>query len=235
MAKKKDKKQEVKEESRWRHYCKGTYTKVLENMHQHAPWELWLDAVVGTVLTLLFTWLAMHSSFTGNLFNTVADVESPELIDLYTGSSHRAGVPKYSNITVMPIDGCSRQDVTTALEILSEMEPLAIGLDVTFPFYADGDDMLMEAIMSNGNLVMASCPSPNTYFEPILREEGVTFGSVVLDVKSRHDIVRSFTPATYTETDTVWSFEMQLARMAGANVAKFTRTTSMPISSIRTC
>ena len=211
----------MKEESRWRHFRKGTHARVLENMHQHEPWELWLDAVVGTVLTLFFTWLAIHSSFTGNLFNTLADVDSSELIDLYTSSSHRTGVPKYSNITVMPTDGCSRQEVTTALELLSEMESQAIGLDVTFPYYADGDEMLMEAIMSNGNLVMATCPSPNTYFESILREEGVTFGSVVLDVNSRHDIVRSFAPATYTKTDTTWSFEIQLARMAGANVAKF--------------
>jgi len=215
------KKKEIKHESRWHRFRRGTHEAIHDNLRQHEPWEQWLDAIVGTVLTLLFTWMALHSTAAGDLFNSMAEIDSPELIDLYNGSAHRAGVPKYSPITVMPIDGCSRQDVTTALEILSDFETTAIGLDVTFPFYADGDEMLVEAIMSNGNIVMATCPSPPSYFEPILQDEGVTFGSVVLDVDTRHDIVRTFTPARYEQTDTVWSFELQLARMVGAHVAKY--------------
>ena len=219
VKKKQDKQQESL--SRWARFKQGTHEAIRDNLHQHEPWEQWVDAIVGTILTLLFTWMALHSSVTGDLFHSLAEIDSPELIDLYTSSSHRTGVPKYSNITIMPIDGCSRQDVTTALEILSDLETKAIGLDVTFPFYADGDEMLVEAIMSNGNLVMATCPSPASYFEPILKEEGVTFGSVVLDADTRYDIVRSFVPAQYEQADTTWSFEIQLARMAGANVAKF--------------
>ena len=217
MAKKKQKDQL----SVWHRLRHGTRTTIHKNMNMHKPWEKWVDAAATTILTLLFTWLALHSTFTGNLFRTVADTDSPELIDLYTGSARNTGVPKYSDIIVMPIDGCSRQDVTTALEILSDMNPKAIGLDVIFPYYADGDEMLLEAIMSNGNIVMASCPTPHTYFESILREEGVTFGSVVFDVETRHDIVRSFKPAVYSKTDTIWSFELQLARMVGADVARF--------------
>lgn len=220
MAKKKQDKQQ-ESLSRWARFKKGTHEAIHDNLHQHEPWEQWVDAIVGTLLTLLFTWMALHSSVTGDLFKSLAEIDSPELIDLYSSSSHRTGVPKYSNITIMPIDGCSRQDVTTALEMLSDMETKAIGLDVTFPFFADGDEMLVEAIMSNGNIVMATCPSPTSYFEPILKDEGVTFGSVVLDADTRYDIVRSFTPAHYGESDTLWAFETQLARMAGANVAKF--------------
>ena len=86
------------------------------NLKQHAPWEEWVDAGVSTALTLLLVWLFLHSTITGDLFNSVAEIDSPELIDLYTSTSHRQGVPKYSSILLMPIDGCSRQDVTTALE-----------------------------------------------------------------------------------------------------------------------
>ncbi len=211
----------IPKRSLWQRLWSGTRQTIRENLKEHEPWEEWVDAVVATVLTLLCTWLALHSSFTGDLFNTITDTDSPELIDLYNSSSRRTGVPKYSSITIMPIDGCSRQEVTTALELLSDMETTAIGMDVVFPYYADGDEMLVEAIMSNGNIVLASCPSPSTYFEPMLADEGVTFGSVVLDVKTRHDVVRTFAPAVYTPTDTVWSFEMQLARMAGAGVSTF--------------
>ena len=204
---------------------------IKRNLRQHAPWEQWVDAGVSTVVTLLLVWLLLHSSITGDLFSSVAEIDSPELIDLYTSTSHRSGVPKYSSILLMPIDGCSRHDVTTALEILSEMEPQAVGVDVTFPFYAEGDDRLLEAIMSNPHIVLASIPektdsgfqmnAQSSYFEPVLREEGVKFGSVVLDADSRYDIIRSFTPAVFSGKDTVWSLEIQLARMAGADVTRF--------------
>ena len=201
------------------------------NLKQHAPWEEWVDAGVSTALTLLLVWLFLNSTITGDLFNSVAEIDSPELIDLYTSTSHRSGVPKYSSILLMPIDGCSRQDVRTTLEILSEMEPKAIGMDVTFPFYAEGDDRLLEAVTSNRKIVLASIPektdsgfqmnAQSSYFEPVLRENGVTFGSVVMDAESRYDIIRSFTPALFGERDTIWSLEMQLARLAGADVTRF--------------
>lgn len=205
----------------WHRYRQDARARIGESIRSHRPWEIWVDVAATTILTLLFTWLAIQSTFTGNLLSAMADTDSPELIDLYISSARRTGVPKRSDIMVLPIDGCSRQEVTTALELLNEMQPKAIGVDVVFPNYADGDDMLVEAIMSNANIVMASCPDPQTYFEPILRDEGMSFGSVVLDAETRHSIVRTFSPVRYSEKDTTWSFEMQLAQMAGADISAF--------------
>ncbi len=198
-----------------------TRAKTRENFSQHPLWELWVDVITVTLLTLLFTWLLFDSDFSGNLFGTAAEIDTPELIDLYSASAHQTDVPRYSNITLLSIDGCSRQEVTTALEILNGMEPRAIGVDVVFQYPAEEDDALINAIVHNDKIVMATIPYNGSYFEHALREQGTSFGSVVFNTSSRYDVVRSFLPAVLNETDTTWSFDILLARKAGATTGCF--------------
>ena len=172
-----------------------TRAKTRENFSEHPLWELWVDVITVTMLTLLLTWLLFDSDFSGNIFGTAAEIDTPELIDLYSASAHQTDVPRYSNITLLSIDGCSRREITAAMETLNGMEPLTIGVDVVFQYPAEEDDALINAIANNDKIVMATIPSNGSYFEQALREQGTSFGSVVFNTSSRYDVVRSFLPA----------------------------------------
>lgn len=170
-----------------------------------------------TCLTILFTYLIVNGKFTGELFRSVADIDTPELIDLYTISANNSGLKRKSEIVLMPIDGCSRHDVTKVLECLNQMPVAAIGVDVTFPYPESEDASLLQAIMGSDRIVMAS-REHGSYFEEALVEQGISFGSIQLDMNTRYDIVRSFKPAEINDADTIWSFEAQLMRMVDKKI-----------------
>lgn len=170
-----------------------------------------------TGLTILFTWLIMAGKFTGELLRSAADIDTPNLIDLYTISANNSGQQRKSEVVLMPIDGCSRHDVTRVLERLHQLPVAAVGVDVTFPYPESEDSALLQAIMSSDRIVMAS-REYGSYFEDALVEQGIAFGSIQLDMNTRYDIVRTFVPAEIEGTDTIWSFEAQLMRMAGKKI-----------------
>ena len=170
-----------------------------------------------TSLTILFTWLIMAGKFTGELLRSVADIDTPELIDLYTISANNSGQQRKSEVVLMPIDGCSRHDVTRVLECLHQLPVAAVGVDVTFPYPESEDSALLQAITSSDRIVMAS-REYGSYFEDALVEQGIAFGSIQLDMNTRYDIVRTFVPAEIEGTDTIWSFEAQLMRMVGKKI-----------------
>ena len=170
-----------------------------------------------TCLTILFTYLIVNGKFTGELFRSVADIDTPELIDLYTISANNSGLKRKSDIVLMPIDGCSRHDVTNIIERLNQMPVAAVGVDVTFPYPESEDSLLWHAILSSDRIVMASREN-GSYFEDAFIEQGIAFGSIRLDMNTRYDIVRSFVPAEINGADTIWSFEAQLMRMCGQEI-----------------
>ena len=194
----------------------------------HPWWEWILDTIMVTTLTLFFVWIVLSFGFNGDWLKALPDIDDAELIDLYTLVDHQSENLRQSPTVVVAIDGCSRQEVTTALQMLSQLAPRSIGVDVSFPFSADDDERLMETICGNDCIVMASYPKKmkdggyeigyGSYFDELLCEEGVKYGSVLLDIDSHYDIVRTFTPALLAENDTVWSLEVQMVRMAGVNI-----------------
>ena len=178
----------------------------------HPLWLWLLDIVVISLMTILFSWLLVRSTFTGDLFTSSAAIETPQLIDLYTLSTDNANLKSKSDVVLMPIDGCSRQDVTTVLQILQDLPVAAIGVDVSFPYPDSEDATLLEAIMADSRIVMASREN-GSYFEGELMGNGVQFGTIQLDINTRYDIVRTFTPALIGIDDTFPSLEVQLAQM----------------------
>ena len=181
----------------------------------HPLWMWLLDILVITILTLFFSWLIINEKFTGEFFKSVTDIETPELIDLYTLSANRSGCKNRSDIVLVPTDGCARQDIIKVLKTLRTMDVAGIGIDITFPYPEDEDEMLIEAVLSDKRIVMAS-RKDGSYFEDILKEYGVDFGSIQLDINTRYDIVRTFKPIII-DGDTVCSFEMLLAQRLQPN------------------
>ena len=176
-----------------------------------------LYIILITCFTILFTYLIVNGKFTGELLRSVADVDTPELIDLYTISANNSGLKRKSDIVLMPIDGCSRHDVTKVIEQLNQLPVAAVGVDVTFPYPESEDLSLLQAILSSDRIVLAS-REHGSYFEEALVEQGIAFGSIRLDMNTRYDIVRSFVPAEINDADTVWSIETQLMRMVGQEI-----------------
>lgn len=183
---------------------------------KHPLWLWVLDIVVISLLTILFSWLLVRSTFTGDLFTSAAKIETPQLIDLYTLSTDNANLKTVSDVVLMPTDGCSRQDIATVLQTLQSLPVAAIGVDVTFPYHDSEDEPLLDAIKADPRIVMAS-KEDGSYFEQELSGQGVLFGSILLDINTRYDIVRTFTPSLVGIEDTFPSFEAQLAQLVQPN------------------
>lgn len=183
---------------------------------EHPLWLWMLDITAVSLLTILFSWLLVRSTFTGDLFTSSVEIETPQLIDLYTLSTDNANLKSKSDVVLMPIDGCSRQDITNILQALQSLPVTAIGVDVTFPYPDSEDETLLDAIMADPRIVMASREN-GSYFEQELAENGVLFGSIQLDINTRYDIVRTFTPALVGIDDTFPSLEAQLAQLVQPN------------------
>lgn len=178
----------------------------------HPLWLWILDTAVISIMTISLSALLVNSSFTGDLITSSAAIETPQLIDLYTLSTDNANLKSKSDVILMPIDDCSRQDITSVLQKLQELPVDAIGLDVTFPYPDSEDAALIEAITANPRIVMAS-REDGSYFEEELIKNGVKFGSIQLNINTRYDIVRTFSPVLVGIEDTFPSLEMQLAKM----------------------
>lgn len=179
----------------------------------HPLWRWILDITIITALTVLFSWLIVQGKLTGKLFQSVSDIDTPELIDLYTLSVNRSPVKQQSDIVLLPIDGCSRQQVTSLIKALRPMPVSAIGVDITFPYSEEKDMELIDAILSDERIVMASREN-GSYFEKALESLGTSFGSIRLDVDTRYDVVRSFTYTHPCQSGALSSFESQLAHIA---------------------
>ena len=179
---------------------------------KHPVWEWTVDIIGIGLLTILFSWIIVRTNFTGELFKSAAEIDTPELIDIYTISANNANLKSQSDVVLMPIDGCSRHDLTTILQELHTLPVAAIGVDVTFPYPDSEDSTLLKAIKADKRIVMASRIG-GSYFEEDLTDQGVVFGSIQLNAKSRYDIVRTFTPTIIEAEDTLPTFESQLAQL----------------------
>ncbi|MDE7143595.1 MAG: CHASE2 domain-containing protein [Muribaculaceae bacterium] len=135
-------------------------------------------------------------------------------------------------IVIVDIDNTSRDDVTDIIEMLSVMNPAAVGIDVTFNEPHADDSRLLHAIENCPDLVLAVglCAMPgqkDTFmvadysFFYNTHHDIITHGAVNLPSKSDGSTIRDF-PVIFQGQfgKTISPFAVALARKADAGAVR---------------
>lgn len=100
--------------------------------------------------------LAQPFSFSAGTLMSSSDSKDFNMTDFYNIIADSRPVRSLDNrIVIVDIDNTDRDDVTDVIEMLSVMNPAAVGLDVTFNKPREDDSRLLEAIENCPNLVLA--------------------------------------------------------------------------------
>ena len=117
----------------------------------------WKDLILVAVMTAIawgISFFVIYDISSLPLFSggSVPDVE---ISDLYNAVGNRASTSmKAKNTTIVSIDGCSRREIADAIEMISSMEPSALGLDVFFMIEDADGDAIRDALMDIPSLVL---------------------------------------------------------------------------------
>lgn len=147
--------------------------------------------------------LAQPFSFSVGTLMSSPDSRDFNMTDFYNIIADSRPVRSYDDkVVIIDIERTSRDDVTDVLELLSVMEPAAVGLDVTFNEPHEDDSRLLAAIDNCPNLVMAvgvgALPGSRDtflvddysfFYDP---RSPHTYGAVNLPTKSARGTIREF-------------------------------------------
>ncbi len=110
-------------------------------------------AILAFALSFVF---AQPLSFSAGTLLSSHDSKDFNMSDFYNIVADSRPVRAYEErIVIVNIDRTTRDDVTDVIEMLSVMNPVAVGLDVTFNEPHEDDSRLLAAIDDCPNLVMA--------------------------------------------------------------------------------
>ena len=176
-----------------------------------------------TVFAILLTVLMKYGLTPLSVFSPLEKSADFQMSDLYQSVAESKPVHLESrDITIVSIDGCSRDSVLEAVNLISEYEPAAIGLDLFFTYPDKDNTYLLNTLKDRPNLVCAAKferdeqgdtwhHAKQSFYEDSI---DVTYGYVNLNASSHYDVVRSFTPYVLSESnDTLLTMPAQLAKM----------------------
>lgn len=116
-----------------------------------------LTALLITALAFLLSLLfAQPLTFSAGALMQTSDKQDFNMTDFYNIVADSRPVKSLDrDVVIVDIANTDRDDVIDVLDVLSFMNPRAIGLDVTFNEPRPGDERLLDAISRLPNLVMA--------------------------------------------------------------------------------
>lgn len=195
------------------------------------------NILTATLITLLAFGLSLLFSqplaFSAGALLQSADKQDFNMTDFYNiAADARPVMALDTNIVVVDIANTTRDDVTDVLELLGDMNPRAVGIDITFNEQREDDERLLEAIDRCPNPVLAVGVSAKpterdtfmvddfSYFYPFSRDSR-TYGVINLPTKFDGATVRNFR-VDYTEAGgrELPSFALAVARVADPQAAK---------------
>lgn len=189
----------------------------------HTQWQEVVHAIGITLLAIVlarFIGYDLMSLLSFTPKNKAADFQ---FSDVYQSVAERKAVHQLSkDITIVSIDGYGRTEVLDAINIISECEPTAIGIDVFFQNPETDNTMLLTTLSSVPNIVCAAKfekdDGKTTYHhvrQSFFEEDiAVRWGYVNLNASSMRDVIREFMPFVLTSTgDTLLSMPAQLAKL----------------------
>jgi CHASE2 domain-containing sensor protein len=192
----------------------------LKNKH---IWSGAFHCVGITVLAILLAVLVVCGLASLSVFSPLEKSADFQMSDLYQSVAESKPVHQLSSdITIVSIDGCSRDSVLETVNLISEYEPAAIGVDVFFTYPEKDNTYLLNTFREMPNMVCAAKferdeqgdtwhHAKQSFFEDSI---AVTYGYVNLNASSHRDVIRSFVPFVLTSNgDSLFSMPVVLARM----------------------
>lgn len=137
-------------------------TSAESNKNEEPLWRRLVDAAgITLVAYVLSLFLTQPFSFSARLILSSADKNDFSITDFYNVVANSRPVSDCdTSIVIVDIAFTDRNDVTDIIELLADLNPKAVGVDVTFNEKKEGDERLLAALERCPNLVMAVGVSP---------------------------------------------------------------------------
>ena len=188
-----------------------------------------VQAIVVTMISLLLATTALHKLSSILEFKPAVQGDDFQISDIYNNVANSRSISSLSNdITIVALDGCTRNDIAKVINAVDSLNPSAVGLDVLFLWEYEGDDCLIDAINSCRNLVLPLEVNENadtlrgSYFYD--RLSNALFGAINLDSYSLSQSVRKFWPSLHLGEFTVNSFGAEIVSIV--NTTRFNELVS---------
>lgn len=180
-----------------------------------------LNALVITAIAFGFSYFVRYDLTSISIFAPMEKTMDFDLTDVYsTVADKRAKRTLSDDIVIVSIDGCSREDITEAIDYVDYLNPAAIGLDVFFNYPAATDPELISSLTQCRNIVFpvalqlvdgqASVFGSYFYDDITIGHKGV----VNLSANSVRNVIRDFEPEYVVGGDTIRSFATEIAKVA---------------------
>lgn len=181
-------------------------------------------AIVITLLTLLFSHVAMYDLTSVSFFSPMEKAADFRFSDFYTlVANHRAEASYEKDIAIVPVDGCNRSQIAEVITNIDFCAPAAVGLDIFFTSLPDSDsDPLAEALADCDNLVlpvlvtadsMALRVSHASCYDEVVTPSGGFASINIEDSEDALDYVRGFRKCLETSDGAVKTFAAALVEI----------------------
>lgn len=188
-----------------------------------------LTAIGITLVAFVLSWLVARP-FGASMDTLLANSDKKDfnMTDFYNIVADSRPVRDLEkDVVVINISGAGRPEITDLLNILSVIEPGAVGIDVTFNRRRPGDTLLLQAIDALPRVVLAQglkdvgdgrfAPDDNSWFFDSTRHK-YHYGAVNLPSKFEGATIRNF-PLWFTAEDgtRVPSFALAVSKLTSPN------------------
>ncbi len=189
----------------------------MEHLKKKAIWTL----VIVIIAFLTSRWLA-YDFLSISYFAPMEKASDFQVSDFYNIVADGREVRTLdSQIVIVSIDGCSREQIANAVEQIDFCAPKAVGLDIFFSYPGHNDSCLISVLSDCENLVLPAKISHDSradslygsFFYNQLPPDRI-YGAVNLSGSNAQSVIRDFRPYFHIQTDTVENFAVALARIA---------------------
>lgn len=183
------------------------------------------QAFIITAIGLLLAVTSFHRILDALNFSKSINRSDVQMSDVYNNvAESRLVAMVNSEIVIVALDGCNRDDIANLLINLNTLSPSVMGLDVLFFNKYEGDEYLIQAIRSCSNLILPIAIDEEegdvieSYFYNEIPEKKL--GCINLDAYASNQCVRTFRPIVQTSNFSLNAFGVQAASIADPKAYK---------------
>ena len=178
-----------------------------------------IQAIIVSMMSLFLATTALHELSSLLDFKPAIQGNDFRMSDVYNNVAESRSVSMLSNdVTIIGLDGCSRDEIASVVSAVDSLKPAAIGLDILFFWEYEGDERLISALDRCSNLVLPvevtdeSDTLRGSYFYGSMTQPHL--GAINLDSYALSQSVRTFWPTLEVGGKKVNSFSAELISIA---------------------